>query len=84
MARINARLMMNIWLNWRSQMYKSTTEILKMAIDDLYATQLIQKQVKLHTLLNSDFVGYGEAEVDLSSNYKSYLNSGLSKKHDNR
>lgn len=85
MARINARLdneHMAKLEKLKSQMHTSTTEILKMAIDDLYETQLNQKQAKLQALLESDFVGCAEAEVDLSSNYKSYLNADLSKKHD--
>ncbi|AWB67291.1 CopG family transcriptional regulator [Saccharobesus litoralis] len=87
MARINARLddeYMAKLERLKSQMHTSTTEVLKLAIDDLYETQLNQKQAKLQALLNSDFVGCGEAEADLSSHYKSYLNSDLSKKHDNR
>ncbi len=87
MARINARLddeHVEKLEKLKSQMHTSTTEILKMAIDDLYETQLTQKQIKLDTLLNSDFIGCGKAEPDLSSKYKSYLNVDFSKKHDNR
>jgi hypothetical protein len=32
----------------------------------------------------SDFIGCGEAEPDLSRNYKTYLNQGLGEKYDYR
>jgi hypothetical protein len=87
MSRINARLdeehMAKLEL-LKGQLHFSTTEVLKLAIDDLYQQQVTQSSSKLQQLLNSDFIACGEAEPDLSANHKAYLTHSLAGKYDNR
>ncbi|MDN4501555.1 hypothetical protein QX776_04045 [Alteromonadaceae bacterium BrNp21-10] len=76
MARIYARLdeeRMAKLEQLKEQLHFSTTEVLKLAIDDLYQQQVTQSPSKLQQLLNSDFIACGEAEPDLSANHKEYL-----------
>jgi|TARA_R110000868_G_scaffold298649_3_gene558808 hypothetical protein len=87
MSRINARLddeHMAKLEQLKGQLHFSTTEVLKLAIDDLYQQQVIQSPSKLQQLLKSDFIACGEAEVDLSANHKEYLVQSLAGKYDHR
>jgi hypothetical protein len=60
----------------------SVSDVVKEAIDFLYAHWTNEPGKKLHTLLTSDFIGCGRGPEDLSTNYKNYLAQGLEKKHD--
>lgn len=87
MSRINARLddeHMAKLEQLKGQLHFSTTEVLKLAIDDLYKQQVSQSQTKIQQLLSSDFIACGEAQTDLSAQHKKYLTQSLLAKYDNR
>lgn len=87
MSRINARLddeHMAKLEQLKGQLHYSTTEVLKLAIDDLYEHQSSRSQSKLKLLLNSDFIACGDAESDLSAEHKKYLSQSLTAKYDHR
>ena len=87
MSRINARLddeHMAKLEQLKEQLHFSTTEVLKLAIDDLYQQQVTQSRSKIHQLLSSDFIACGEAESDLSAKHKEYLTHSLTDKYDYR
>lgn len=87
MSRINARLddeHLNKLEQLKGQLHKSTTEVLKLAIDDLYQQKVTLAQSKLQQLLNSDFIACGQAETDLSARHKEYLSQSLMDKYDHR
>ena len=87
MSRINARLDDEYMLKLeqlKGRLHVSTTEVLKLAIDDLSQQQLTQSASKLQQLLNSNFIACGEAEPDLSAKHKEYLTQSLVDKYGNR
>lgn len=87
MSRINARLddeYMAKLEQLRGQLHVSTTEVLKLAIDDLYQQKIAHNQAVLQRMLASDFIGCAEAEVDLSANHKKYLAAAMQHKYDHR
>ena len=87
MSRINARLddeHMAKLEQLKEQLHFSTTEVLKLAIDDLYQQQATQSRSKIQQLLSSDFIACGEAESDLSAKHKEYLTQSLTDKYDYR
>ncbi len=68
----------------QQQTHKGVTDVIKSAID-LYYQQLQQHyQNPLSVLMESGFVGCGEADPNLSVNYKSVLGDGLDAKYDYR
>ena len=86
MSRINARLdkgSLEKLEALKKALNASTTEIILQALDELHKKQIGNSENKINALLDSDFVTCGEAEYDLSSNHKHYLNKDLTKKYDN-
>jgi len=59
----------------------SISDVIKQAIDALYAkhTQAAEEDVK--RLLNSDFIGCASGPENLSSEYKSHIGNSLGSKH---
>jgi hypothetical protein len=87
MSRINARLdkdRLEKLEALKKNLNASTTEVVLQALDELHEKQMGNSENKIHALLNSGFVACGEAEYDLSSNHKEYLQDDLAKKYDNR
>jgi hypothetical protein len=63
----------------------SIDEIIERAIDVYYAQTLsVEPPSSREILKRSGFIGCGEAEPDLSENYKSYLTVSLEQKYDHR
>ena len=85
--RINARLASAQVreLEWlKRTTHASTTEVIKAAIR-VYYRELNKGQTEPGRLLReAGFVGCGEAEADLSQNYKDALGQDLATKHDHR
>ena len=85
--RINARLepTQAHELDWlKRTTHASTTEVIKNAIQ-VYYRELKQRQGEPGRLLRSTgFIGCGEADADLSLNYKEALAHDLAAKHDHR
>jgi hypothetical protein len=87
MSRINARLdgkHMTKLEQLKGQLDFSTTELLKLAIDNLYQQQATQLQSKIQQLLSSDFIACDKAEPDLCAKHKEYLTQSLTDKYDHR
>ncbi|AHJ27642.1 ribbon-helix-helix domain-containing protein [Nodularia spumigena CS-584] len=63
----------------QQQTHQTVTDAIRTAID-LYFQQL-QQQKPLDLLTQNGFIGCGEAEPDLSLNYKSILQNGLKGKY---
>lgn len=87
MARINARLeqeYMDKLEVLKNQQHSSITQVLKMAIDEYYASHVSAAATQREALLGSGFIGCIEGEEDLSETYKSHLADGLGAKHDYR
>ena len=59
----------------------SVSDVVKQAIDVMYAQQSNELKTKLKALLASEFIDCGNGPADLSSNYKSYLAQSLKDKH---
>ncbi len=85
--RINARLdeeYSNKVAYIQQQTNQGVTDAIKSAID-LYYQQLQQHQKNpLLGLMESGFIGCGEADPNLSVNYKSVLRDGLKAKYGDR
>ncbi len=85
--RINARL--DDEYSRKLEQLKAThhmgvSDILKRAIDLLYAQETAAPRQKLSALLGSELIGIGDAPENLASDYKQLLNADLSAKHDTR
>ena len=63
--------------------HTSESEIIRQALDFYFKTKFTQGRTPT-TLKDSSFVGCGEADPDLSENYKAELTAGLEVKHDYR
>ena len=59
----------------------SVSDVVKQAIDAMYAQQINESKTKLEALLASEFISCSEGPEDLSSNYKNYLAQSLRDKH---
>lgn len=85
--RINARLepAQAHELEWlKRTTHASTTEVIKAAIR-VYYRELKKTQAQPGALLReAGFVGCGEADPELSQNYKDALTQDLAAKHDHR
>jgi len=62
--------------------HQTTTEVIKKALDYYYDVKKNQNKTNINQLLKSDFIACGNAESDLSENYKSYLTNSLKQKND--
>ncbi|BAZ65392.1 hypothetical protein NIES4106_01300 [Fischerella sp. NIES-4106] len=83
--RINARLdeeHANKLTYIQQQTHQAVTDVIKFAID-LYYEQLQHQQQKnpLELLTQTGFIGCGEADANLSVNYKSILKDGFKAKY---
>ncbi|MEH1959008.1 MAG: CopG family transcriptional regulator [Nostoc sp.] len=68
----------------QQQTNQAVTDVIKSAIE-LYYQQLQQEQKNaLSVLIQTGFIGCGQADPDLSVNYKSILRDGLEAKYDYR
>jgi competence protein ComGC len=68
----------------QQQTNQAVTDVIKSAIE-LYYQQLQQEQKNaLSMLVQTGFIGCGQADPDLSVNYKSILRDGLEAKYDYR
>ncbi|MDF5738443.1 MAG: CopG family transcriptional regulator [Nostoc sp.] len=68
----------------QQQTNQAVTDVIKSALE-LYYQQLHQQQKNaLSMLTQTGFIGCGEADSDLSVNYKSILRDGLKAKYDYR
>lgn len=81
--RVNARL--DLQQSQKLEQLKKSTdlsvsEIVKQAIDMIYAQQTAEPKKKLAALLSSDFIGCGQGPEALSVNYKNDLAQSLSQK----
>ena len=82
--RVNARLdeaRAAKLMELRSLMGRSTSDVLKQAIDCLHRERRLNARTELAGLLSSDFVGCAEGPSDLSENYKQHLLESLATKH---
>ena len=59
----------------------SVSDVVKQAINVMYAQQRNESKTKLEALLVSEFISCGKGPEDLSSNYKNYLAQSLQDKH---
>ena len=66
----------------RKRCNSSVSDIVKEAIDLMYAQQTDASKKKIEALLKSDFIGCGQGPKDLSENHKDYLTQSLGNKHD--
>lgn len=66
----------------QQQTQQPVTDVIKNAIDLYY--QQLQQQKPLDVLTQTGFIGCGQADSNLSVNYKSILKDGLKGKHDYR
>ncbi len=62
----------------QQQTHQTVTDAIRITIDLQY--QQLQQQKPLDSLTQNGFIGCGEAEADLSLNYKSVLQDGLTGK----
>ncbi len=60
------------------------SDILKRAIDLLYAQEAAAPKKKLSSLLGSELIGIGDAPENLASDYKQLLKADMASKHDSR
>lgn len=60
---------------------QSASDVLKRAIDLMYARQAARARGRLDALLSSDFVGCAEGPEDLADQYKDYLTRDCNAKH---
>lgn len=60
---------------------KSVSEIIRVAIQRYYDQKKSNEAAATGMLFRTGFVGCGEAEPDLSKNYKQYLTESLLRKH---
>ncbi len=60
---------------------QSASDVLKRALDLLYARQVSDTRDKLDALLSSDFIGCADGPEDLADHYKDYLTRDLNAKH---
>ena len=84
--RINARLdeeYASKLVYIQQQTNQGVTDVIKSAIA-LYYQQLKQPQSPQELLTQTGFIGCGQADPNLSVNYKSILKAGLQTKHDYR
>ena len=85
--RINARLdeeHSNKLEQLKARRNSSVSDILKQAIDLLYAQESAAPQKKLATLLESEFIGIGQAPENLASDYKTWVRENMGNKFDSR
>ena len=60
---------------------RSASDVLKRALDLLYAQQTSHARDRLDALLSSDFIGCADGPEDLADRYKDYLTRDLNAKH---
>lgn len=60
---------------------QSASDVLKRALDLMYARQVTHAREKLDALLSSDFIGCADGPEDLADHYKDYLTRDLNAKH---
>jgi len=60
---------------------QSASDVLKRALDLMYARQVASARKKLDALLSSDFIGCADGPEDLANQYKDYLTRDLNAKH---
>lgn len=87
MARINARVEQEYIDKLevlKNQQHSSITQVLKMAIDEYYASHVSKAAAQREALLGSDFIGCAEGDAGLSESYKESLSESLGEKHDYR
>ncbi|MDO3386822.1 ribbon-helix-helix protein, CopG family [Gilvimarinus sp. SDUM040013] len=87
MARINARVEQEYIDKLevlKNQQHSSMTQVLKMAIDEYYASHMSKAAAQREALLGGGFIGCGEGGEDLSEAYKKELSESLGAKHDYR
>lgn len=87
MARINARVgqeYIDKLEVLKNQQHSSVTQVLKMAIDEYYASHISKAATQRDALLKSGFIGCAEGSTDLSESYKVDLVESLEAKHDYR
>ena len=60
---------------------QSASDVLKFALDLLYAQQTSHAQDKLDALLSSDFIGCADGPEEFAGRYKDYLTRDLNVKH---
>lgn len=60
---------------------QSASDVLRRALDLMYARQVAHARDKLDALLSSDFIGCADGPEDLAGQYKEYLTRDLNAKH---
>jgi hypothetical protein len=68
----------------RKTTQQNLTDIIKHSVELYYRELQLKQQDRNQRLLESDFVGCGAAEPELSTRYKSILSEQLARKHDHR
>ena len=63
---------------------QSASDVLKRALDLMYARQVADASDKLDALLSSDFIGCANGPEDLADQYKDHLARDLNAKHGTR
>jgi hypothetical protein len=63
---------------------RNLTDIIKHSVELYYRELLLKQQDRNQRLLDSDFVGCGAAEPELSTHYKTTLSDRLARKHGHR
>ena len=87
MARINARVEQEYIDKLevlKNQQHSSITQVLKMAIDEYYASHVSKAAMQREALLGGGFIGCCEGDAGLSEAYKDLLTESLGAKHDYR
>ena len=87
MARINARVEQEYIDKLevlKNQQHSSITQVLKMAIDEYYASHVLRATAQREALLSSGFIGCAEGDENLSESYKEAIAESLGAKHDYR
>lgn len=87
MARINARVEQE-YLDklevLKNQQQSSITQVLKLAIDEYYASHMSAASSQREALLKGGFIGCAEGDEGLSESYKARLSESMGAKHDYR
>ncbi|UHD15506.1 ribbon-helix-helix domain-containing protein [Thiocapsa bogorovii] len=61
---------------------RSRTDVLRAAIDRYYAQEAVEPPCPADILRRNAFIGCGEADTELSRDYKQHLTESLAKKTD--
>jgi len=68
----------------QQQTHQGVTDIVKSALDLYYQQLQTEQKIPLELLTQANFIGCGEGDGKLSTNYKTILKTGWQKKYGHR